>query len=186
MAGHFHSTIRKAQEFYYEPVRLDATISNMMQTHEWIEFRESPIHGAGGFAVKDIPAETRIIGYVGRKIDKQESLRQCELENPYIFCLDEEHDLDGNVEWNLARLLNHSCSPNAEAREMEGEIWIVALRDIKAGEEITFNYNYDLEDYKEHPCRCGASMCVGYILAEEFFPALKPDAPECPSDSGSC
>jgi SET domain-containing protein len=45
----------------------------------------------------------------------------------------------------------------------------VARRGIQAGEEITFNYGYDLEDYREHPCRCGATGCAGYIVAEEFF-----------------
>ncbi|MDB6017578.1 MAG: hypothetical protein JWR19_2067 [Pedosphaera sp.] len=144
-----------------------------MQTDEMILFRTSDIHGTGGFARRDIAEDTSIIEYQGRKIDKAEALRQCELENPYIFFLDEQHDLDGNVEWNPARLLNHSCTPNCEAQEDEGRIWIVALRDIAAGEEITFNYNYDLEDYREHPCRCGSSGCVGYIVAEEFFPTVK-------------
>ncbi len=144
----------------------------VMQIDGLVCFNGSPIHGMGGFARVDIASGSRVIEYVGRKIDKQESLRQCELDNQYIFDLDEEHDLDGNVEWNPARLLNHSCSPNCEAQDVEGKIWIVALRDIKAGEEITFNYNYDLEDYKEHPCRCGAPNCVGYILAEEFFPSV--------------
>jgi len=136
---------------------------------ELICFRHSAIHGTGGFASRDIPAGARVIEYLGRRIGKQESLRQCELENPYIFDLDDQHDLDGNVEWNPARLLNHSCAPNCQAEEQEGRIWIVALRDIAGGEEVTFNYNYDLQDYKEHPCRCGTPSCVGYILAEEYF-----------------
>jgi uncharacterized protein len=144
-----------------------------MQTSELVEFRKSGIHGMGGFALVDIKEGTNVIEYVGRLIDKQESQRQCELENPYIFTINETHDLDGNVDWNPARLLNHSCSPNCEAQDDEGRIWIVASRDIKAGEEITFNYNYDLVDYEEHPCRCGAPNCVGYIVAEEFFPELE-------------
>ena len=60
-------------------------------------------------------------------------------------------------------------SPNTEARCREGRIWIEAIRDIRAGEEITFNYGYDLEDYREHPCHCGAERCVGYMVAEELF-----------------
>ncbi len=144
-----------------------------MEMHQNITFRDSLIHGTGGFATRDIAAGSQVVEYVGRKIDKQESLRQCELENPYIFTLDDEFDLDGNVDWNPARLLNHSCAPNCEAQEEAGRIWIVALRDIRAGEELTFNYNYDLTDYREHPCRCGAANCVGYILAEEFFPELQ-------------
>ena len=105
----------------------------VMQHNELIDFRNSTIHGTGAYARVDIPADTHIIEYVGKKIDKQESERQCELENACIFSLDEAFDLDGNVEWNPARFINHSCSPNAEAQEADARIWIVALRYIKAG-----------------------------------------------------
>jgi len=136
-------------------------------------FHPSAIHGLGGFAKADIVAGTRAIEYIGEKITKAESLRRCESHNEYIFSLDETHDLDGNVPWNPARFLNHSCDPNCEA-EPDGErVWIVARRDIRAGEEITFDYGYDLEDYREHPCRCGAKACAGYIVAEEFFEHVK-------------
>ena len=143
------------------------------QHNALIRFSDSPIHGTGGFALVNISEGTRLVQYLGRRVDKQESLRQCELENPYIFFINEEYDLDGNVDWNPARLLNHSCSPNAEAQEFDEEIWIIALRDVRAGEEITFNYNYDLQDYREYPCRCGSANCVGYIIAEEFFADVK-------------
>ena len=132
-------------------------------------FKKSPIHGRGGFALRAIAAGTRVIEYVGQKISKAESLRRCESNNACIFALDEAHDLDGNVDWNPARLLNHSCNPNAEARQEGDQIWIHSLRDIGAGEEVTFNYGYDLEDYRQHPCGCGAPDCVGYIVAGEFF-----------------
>jgi len=135
----------------------------------WVSFHRSRIHGTGGFARRDIPAGTRLIEYVGEKITKAESLRRCEANNEYIFTLDDECDLDGNVTWNPARFINHSCAPNCEAEWDENRIWIAALRDIPAGEELSFNYGYDLEDYREHPCRCGAPECVGYIVAEEFF-----------------
>lgn len=136
---------------------------------EFVLFRSSPIHGTGGFARGDIAAETRILEYVGEKITKQESLARCEQNNEYIFALSEVQDLDGNVRWNPARFLNHSCEPNCEARLEAGRIWIVALRGIREGEELTFNYGYDLEEYREHPCVCGAKRCVGFIVAEEFF-----------------
>ena len=132
-------------------------------------FHKSVIHGTGGFAKMDIAAGTRVIEYVGEKITKAESLRRCESANEYIFSLDDAHDLDGNVPWNPARFLNHSCDPNCDAEPDGGRVWIVARRGIRAGEEITFNYGYDLEDYRKHPCHCGASDCAGYIVAEEFF-----------------
>jgi SET domain-containing protein len=134
-----------------------------------VVFNSSPIHGIGGFAREDIAAGTRVIEYVGEKITKEESLARCEGSNEYIFAIDDSHDLDGNVEGNPARFLNHSCEPNCEAQFADGRIWIVSIREVRAGEELTFNYSYDLADYREHPCRCGAESCVGYIVAEEYF-----------------
>ena len=138
-----------------------------------IQVRRSGVHGKGVFALQDLPEGETLIEYVGEKISKTESLHRCEANNERIFALDEQHHLDGNVPGNPARFINHSCAPNCEAELADGRIWIVALRDIKAGEELTFNYSYDLEDYREHPCRCGAAGCVGYIVAEEFFPHLR-------------
>jgi len=136
---------------------------------EWAVFKPSSIHGTGGFARKAIPRGTRVIEYIGEKIDKKESLRQCEGNNEYIFALNEREDLNGNVSWNPARFINHSCSPNCDAELIDGHIWIIANRDVDPGEELTFNYGFDLEDYRQYPCHCGSSNCVGYIVAEDFF-----------------
>lgn len=135
-------------------------------------FERSHIHGLGAFAAIAIPKGTRIIEYVGERIDKSESLRRQEDNNQCVFYLDKEYDLDGNVDWNPARFVNHSCSPNCDAECIDGRIWIVARRAIAAHEEITFNYGYDLTDYWDYPCRCGSRECVGYIVAEEFFPLV--------------
>ena len=131
--------------------------------------KNSPIHGLGGFAKTAIPQGTRVVEYVGERISKRESLLRCEQNNECIFALSDEQDLDGNVAWNPARLLNHSCAPNCDAELQDDRIWIIARRDIQPGEEITFNYGYDLENYRDYPCRCGSPHCVGYIVAEEFF-----------------
>ena len=135
---------------------------------DWLRFQPSAIHGLGGFARRTIPPATRVIEYLGEKIDKQESLRRCELNNEFIFTLDETHDLDGSVAWNPARLINHSCAPNCEAEVDQGRIWIAAIREIAIGEEVTFNYGFDLVDYRQYACRCGAVECVGYMVAAEF------------------
>lgn len=137
-----------------------------------ILLKESRIHGQGAFARDPILKNTRVIEYLGERISKQESLRRCEANNQYIFKLSRDQDLDGNVDWNPARFLNHSCSPNCDAELENGLIWIVARHDIRAGEELTFNYGFDLEDYKKYPCCCGSSNCVGFIVAEEFFEHL--------------
>jgi uncharacterized protein len=136
---------------------------------ENIRIGPSQIHGQGGFAVHIIQKGARVIEYVGERITKEESLRRCEANNWFIFWLNDEFDLDGSVASNPARFLNHSCAPNCEAIVDDGRVWIVASRDIQAGQEITFNYSYDLTDLEEHPCRCGAPNCVGYIVAEELF-----------------
>ena len=136
---------------------------------ELVLFRRSPIHGTGGFAKTAIRGGTRILEYQGERISKGEALRRCEQNNAFIFALNDEQDLDGNVAWNPARFINHSCAPNCAAEKDDDRIWIIAARDIRAGEEITFNYGYDLEDYKDHPCRCDSPNCVGYIVAEAFF-----------------
>ena len=142
-----------------------------------LEFRPSPIQGLGAFAAAPICAGKLMLEYVGEKITKAESVRRCEAGNTFIFELDDEWDIDGGVGWNPARFLNHSCAPNCDAENIEGQIWIVARREIACGEELTFNYGYDWEDHREHPCRCGAPECVGYIVAEEFFPRLREAAP---------
>lgn len=148
---------------------------NVTET-ELVCFRESPIHGLGGFAKSDIPKGARFLEYLGERIDKQESARRCEQNNVYIFALNEHQDIDGNVAWNPARLLNHSCGPNCEAEFEDDRIWLAASRDIRAGEEITFNYGFDLENYHEYPCCCGSPNCVGYIVAEEFFGHVRSQA----------
>lgn len=152
--------------------------------NEWYLIRNSRIHGRGLYARKFIPKDTWIVEYVGEKVDKDESERRSNdlLDKAkvdggakvYMFILNDEWDIDGNVEWNTARLMNHSCEPNVEAQTWdEKEIWFVALRDIEKGEELTFNYGFDLETWEDHPCLCGRPSCVGYIAADEYWPALR-------------
>ncbi|MFC1723918.1 SET domain-containing protein [Nanoarchaeota archaeon] len=146
------------------------------------EVRHSEIHGTGVFARNDIFKGERVIEYVGEKISKEESDKRYNewLNNKskddgtvYIFTLDDNYDIDGNVDYNTARFINHSCSPNCETDNTDGHIYILAKRDIKKGEEITYNYGYNLEDYEDHPCRCGSPDCVGYIVDEDDWPELK-------------
>lgn len=135
--------------------------------------KDSPIHGRGLFATQAIPAKTRIMEYVGERITRTDSLKRCQAGNHFIFGLDEQFAIDGGVDGNHARFINHSCSPNCEAEPADGRVYITAVRDIQPGEELSFNYGYDLADYQDYPCRCGSPNCVGYIVAEAFFPALQ-------------
>jgi len=146
--------------------------------------RQSDIHHKGVFAKKDIPKGTRIIEYVGEKITKAEADKRADvvLEKSktsvttgavYIFELNKRHDIDGNVKWNTARFINHTCEPNCEADNIGGHIWIIAIKNIKKGDELSYNYGYDFEEYYDHPCKCGSPYCVGYILAREHWKKLK-------------
>jgi SET domain-containing protein len=148
------------------------------------EICTSPIHGRGLYARDFIEKDTWIVQYVGEKVDKAESDRRSNelLEKSkqdggarvYMFILTDEWDVDGNVETNDARLVNHSCDPNTEAQIWQDkEIWFVALRDIQPGEELFYNYGFEVETWEEHPCRCGAARCVGYIVDEEQWPQLR-------------
>jgi SET domain-containing protein len=151
-----------------------AAVPTPSSEHPLVLFTASGIHGTGGYARKRISAGTRVIEYVGEQIGKAEAARRCEAGNPFIFYLDETWDLDGDQAWNPARFLNHSCDPNCESElDGEGRIWISALRGIDAGEELTFNYGYDVADFKDHVCRCGAAKCVGYMVAEEHFDRVR-------------
>lgn len=142
--------------------------------NEWIEVRESPIHGYGCFAIKTIPKDSKILQYVGEKITKAESNRRGLLQEEqgkksgdglvYIFELNKRYDIDGNMPENTARYVNHSCEPNCEAVNIRGRIWYVALRDIEEGEEVFIDYGYDMEHFLDHPCVCGTESCVGYIV----------------------
>jgi len=146
----------------------------MCQALQSIEVRRSRIHGRGLFARRDIAAGMRLIQYVGRRISKDQSAELCLKRNAYIFTLNEVSDLDGRVSWNPARLINHSCEPNCDAEvDDRDRIWIVSRRSIQRSEELTYNYGYDLKDFRNYPCRCGSATCVGYMVAAELIPTVR-------------
>jgi SET domain-containing protein len=138
-----------------------------------IAVRPSTIEGQGVFATADIPASARVLEYLGRRISKAESLRQTAAGNPFIVALDDQTDLDGAIPENQARFANHSCEPNCELLPGDGCLWLGSLRLISAGEELTFDYGYDLVDFRDHPCRCGAERCVGFIVAGPFHESIR-------------
>ena len=150
---------------------------------KWVEVGGSGIHQNGLFAKRDIPKKTRLIEYFGEKVPKREAQRrgyeQDEKGRPtgdgtvYIFNLNSRYDLDGAIPDNDAKYINHSCDPNAYVEVKKNHIWIHALRDIKKGEEITYDYNFDVEHYEEYPCRCGSANCVGYIVGGDYWKELK-------------
>jgi hypothetical protein len=149
---------------------------------ELCEVRGSEIHGRGVYAVQDIAAEEKIVEYVGELVDKDESGVRGTAQHEhaiktgdaavYIFNVTKKYDLDGNFPWNTARLINHSCEPNCEAWATGKKIFIHALKDIKEGDELTFDYGFDVECFEDHPCLCGSDGCVGYIVSREQWDTL--------------
>ncbi len=137
------------------------------KSNKWVKVRNSKIHRKGVFAKRDIPKNTYIIEYVGRKITNKEADKISEDETKngivYLFEINKRYTIDGDVSYNPARFINHSCNPNAESLNDKGHIWIEALRDIKKGEEITYDYCLTTDDPHDHPCKCGSKKCKGYI-----------------------
>ena len=138
--------------------------------------RGSPIQGRGGFAFRWIEAGTRIIEYTGERISPDDADRRYDDDamgrhHTFLFSVDEDTVIDAAVDGNEARFINHSCDPNCEAVDDGGRIFIEALRDIAPGEELNYDYGYELEEpmtpalRKQYPCHCGAANCRGTILA---------------------
>ena len=147
--------------------------------------RNSPIHGSGVFAVKPIKKGTRIIEYKGKRLTHKEADKLygggAESGHTFLFTLNDDYVIDANQEGNSARWINHSCAPNCESicesaeddDPMHDRVYIEALRNIKAGEELSYNYLITLEEAhtarlkKIWECRCGAKNCNGTMLAKK-------------------
>ena len=149
-----------------------------------ITIKKSKIHNNGAFAKQNILKGIRIIEYRGERVTKEEgtyrekisvmkSKRNERNAATYIFELNKEYDIDGDVPYNMAKFINHSCSPNCEVEVKNGHIWFISKKNIKKYEELTCNYGFSLNDCKSHPCKCGSENCVGLILAEDYWPKLK-------------
>ena len=109
--------------------------------------------GRGLFALEMIPKGVRIIEYIGRPVSKDAKQRD---SGKYLFWISETDMIDGNIKANTARFINHSCAPNCEATGPKGRVYIVSLRRIKAGEELTYDYGgeYFIRHIAPYGCRC--------------------------------
>ncbi len=132
--------------------------------------KKSNIDKRGLCATKNIKPGIKIIEYVGKLITKKEAQQNSKFDNSkdiYLFNINKKYDLDGDFKWNTARLINHSCNPNCEVEGEGLKLWIISLREIKKGEELTYDYGFGYdENYKQFPCKCGSINCVGYIVRQ--------------------
>ncbi len=128
--------------------------------------RSSAIHAAGCYTTSAIRKGARVAEYDGPRLRKEEADASYEASPiTYLFGLgDGSVVIDGHC---MAMFINHSCSPNCETREIKGRVWIVAIKNISAGDEITYDYClYDGGD-DEAICNCGAKKCRGTMYSPE-------------------
>jgi SET domain-containing protein len=109
------------------------------------------ITGLGLFTLKPIPANKRIVEYIGPIVTNAEVEKA---RGKYFFELDEEWSIDGSSRKNIARYINHSCEPNAKGFTHGKKIWIWSLRAIQSDEEITIDYGQDYMDMHIKRCKC--------------------------------
>jgi SET domain-containing protein len=144
--------------------------------------RRSPIHGNGVFAVDTIAKGEHVIEYKGTLMTDAEADKMYgdggETGHTFLFTLNDEYIIDANRKGNTARWINHSCDPNCQALIDESDsgdprkdkVVIEAIRKIKPGEELTYDYGIVLDMphtarlKKVWACRCGSPKCIGTML----------------------
>jgi hypothetical protein len=140
-----------------------------------IQVRKSGIHGKGVYAIRPIKAGNKVLEYKGEIITwkKAEARHPHDASQPnhtFYFHLDDGHVIDAKHTGNSAKWINHSCEPNLEASQEGYRIFLKALRDIDAGEELSYDYGLVIDIRKtarvkkEFACWCGATGCRGTML----------------------
>jgi SET domain-containing protein len=135
--------------------------------------RSSRIHAAGCYTTAPIKKGTKIVEYTGPRLKPEDCMDMYDNhESTYLFGMEgDKWVIDGH---GTAAFLNHSCDPNCETDEVDGHVWIVALRDIAPEEELTYDYNlYDGDDVNDAPCHCGAKKCRGTMYEPEEVARLQ-------------
>ena len=141
-----------------------------------IQVRKSGVHGKGVFSVAPLKRGELVIEYKGEIIDWEEALRRhphdpTDPDHTFYFHIDEHNVIDAKHGGNAARWINHACTPNCEADEVDGRIFITALRKIKPGTELFYDYGLIIDEpytkklKKQFECRCGTKDCRGTMLA---------------------
>ncbi len=147
-----------------------------------IQVRRSGVHGKGVFAVADIAEGETLIEYTGEVISWQEAQDRHphdpqDPNHTFYFHVDDDRVIDALYGGNSSRWINHSCDPNCMADEEAGRIFIRALRNIAAGEELHYDYGLVISERytpklkAEYPCWCGAAHCRGTLLSPKRRPA---------------
>jgi len=147
----------------------------MTNTGHPFEIRESPVAGKGAFATRPIRKGERIIEYTGERITHAEADARydddsMEEHHTFLFTVSSRTVIDATREGNDARFINHSCDPNCESEIERGRVFIFALRDIRPGEELAYDYAYERsgdeteKEERQYRCLCGTRACRGSIM----------------------
>ena len=143
-----------------------------------VEARNSTIHGRGVYAVLPIKKGMRIMEYLGERISHAEADARYEKKgeddgHTFLFIASNRTVIDAGVDGNDARFINHSCNPNCETVIENSRVFIDAIRNIKPGEELGYDYQLTWESTDDptelalYACRCGARKCRGTMLDTE-------------------
>lgn len=148
------------------------------QRQPWHVVKPSKLHGNGVFALRDIPEGTRILQYAGKRLtpEQADTLFPVNPDEPFhtfFFALSNGKIVDGGQGGNDSRWINHSCAPNCEGHENAdgSRVFIVAMRNIAAGEELLYDYSLVIDDEitdelkQNYRCLCGAPQCRGTMIA---------------------
>ncbi|HEV7703140.1 MAG TPA: SET domain-containing protein-lysine N-methyltransferase [Gemmatimonadaceae bacterium] len=144
--------------------------------NKYFVVRSSGVHGKGAFALKDIRKGTRLVEYVGENITPEESDKRYDdtgvkNHHTFLFSVDKRKVIDATFGGNESRFINHSCDPNCEAIIEKRRVYIEAMRTIRKGEELAYDYNYERTpkttkaDERLYKCLCGSDACRGTILS---------------------
>jgi uncharacterized protein len=139
------------------------------------EVQHSPIHGFGVFAARRIRKGTTVIEYLGDRVSHAQANERYKHKDPndnhtFLFTVDARTVIDAGVGGNEARYINHACDPNCESTTLNRRIFIQAIRTIRPGEELSYDYliqrdGDDATNVDEvYSCRCGAENCRGSML----------------------
>ena len=143
-----------------------------------VEARNSKIHGRGVYAIAPIKKGTRVMEYLGDRISHAEADRRYASKaeddgHTFLFIASNRTVIDAGVDGNDARFINHSCNPNCETVIENSRVFIDAIRNIKPGEELGYEYQLTWESTDDpaelalYACRCGAKRCRGTMLDKE-------------------
>jgi len=179
-----HRKVRNSSNSSAQAHHAHARSPNSAHTIASIEVRDSPIHGKGVYATRNIKKGERITEYLGERITHAEADRRYNTKgeddgHTFLFIASNRTVIDGSVGGNDARFVNHRCEPNCESVIDNKRVYIEAIRNIKKDQELGYDYQLtwesddDPDDLANYACLCGSKRCRGTMLDKTPLDVLK-------------